>query len=397
MGVNECIIPQRNLSSMTIRELDKLLMRIRDRDAGAEEVARARELVQADTRLPEELREVALVEDIREDAVALLAVLGHEDGFGALMAEALLSESQEVQESSAQPQAQVLDLNEAMELELSKPFEWPVAEALASEAGHVDFAEAVLNALGMREELTASVGPPLRAEAGTVEVAGQVLERLEHRVLELPFAEALAAEAGDVELVGAVFEQLGLDVPALGIGGAIAEESGSIDLAAEVTASISEAGVTSSPKGLSEAIRAAAGDVDDLWPAIANAIAESDEVLPIREAVAYEAGDADLATRVMDAIERDSLGVVSELPPAANTGRWAFAAVVAIAAAAMVMFSVRLTIGELPSEPASQALQFAAAGELVVHDLEYSDNVQVFQVEGDEGAMIIWVDEEAVL
>ena len=42
-------------------------------------------------------------------------------------------------------------------------------------------------------------------------------------------------------------------------------------------------------------------------------------------------------------------------------------------------------------------LQFAAAGEVVVHELEYSENVQVFQVEGDEGAMILWVDEEAML
>ena len=401
---------------MTIHELDKLLMRIRDRDAGAEDIARARALVQADSRLPEELREIALVEDIREDAVALLAVLGHDDGFGALMSEALLSESIDSVDSSQPPEAQVLDLNEAMELELSRPFEWPLVEALSAEAGHVDIAGAVLKTLGMTDEMSVSVGLPLRAEAGAVEVAGQVLERLEQSAVLMPLAKAIAAEAGQVELVGAVFETLGLESPRFDVGAAIVEEAGDVDLAAQVRASIAgpaeatsntglgEAtsntglGEATSNTGLGEAIRAAAGDVDDLWPAIATSIAASEVgVLAIREAVAHEAGDADLVPRVMEAIERDSLGVMTELPPAANTGRWAFAAVATLAAAAMVMFGVRLTISELPLEPASPSLQFASAGELVVHDLQYSDNVQVFQVEGDEGAMIIWVDEEAVL
>ena len=38
---------------------------------------------------------------------------------------------------------------------------------------------------------------------------------------------------------------------------------------------------------------------------------------------------------------------------------------------------------------------FAHAGEVVVEDLSYGDDVQVLQTEGDEGAVILWVDEEA--
>jgi hypothetical protein len=319
---------------MTIHELDMLLIRIRDGEAGPEDVERARALVQTDSRLPEELREIALVEDIREDAVALLAVLGHDDGFGALMSEAIMSESFEPVEETG---AQVLDLNEAMEAELSRSFDWPLAEAIAF-------------------------------------------------------------EAGQVELVTAVFEVLGIDLQLLGIGGAIADEAGAIDVSGDVSDSISGVGELGLSTAIGDAIRASAGDVGELWPAIAREIAVVDVgSLPIREALAHEAGDADLVRDVMEAIERESLGVVAELPAPANTTRWGVAAVIAFAAAAMVMFGVRLTISELPVEPASPPLQFASAAEVVVHDLEYSDNVQVFQVQGDEGAMIIWVEEEAVL
>ena len=42
-------------------------------------------------------------------------------------------------------------------------------------------------------------------------------------------------------------------------------------------------------------------------------------------------------------------------------------------------------------------MRFAMAAEVIVEDLSYSDTVQVMQTEGDEGALIIWLDEEAVL
>jgi hypothetical protein len=38
---------------------------------------------------------------------------------------------------------------------------------------------------------------------------------------------------------------------------------------------------------------------------------------------------------------------------------------------------------------------FASADEVVVEELDYGADVTVFQAEGDEGAVIIWVDEEA--
>jgi hypothetical protein len=46
-----------------------------------------------------------------------------------------------------------------------------------------------------------------------------------------------------------------------------------------------------------------------------------------------------------------------------------------------------------PAVPAP--MQFASASEIIVDELEWSDTVQVMQTEGDEGALIIWVDEEA--
>ncbi|MBT3222377.1 MAG: hypothetical protein HN348_25165 [Proteobacteria bacterium] len=50
-----------------------------------------------------------------------------------------------------------------------------------------------------------------------------------------------------------------------------------------------------------------------------------------------------------------------------------------------------------PAVDPNKNLRFASSSEIVVHDLEYGDNIQVFQAEGDEGAMILWVEEEAVL
>ena len=142
---------------MTIHELDSLLMRIRDKEASNEDVRRARELVQIDERLPEELREIALVEDIREDAVALLAVLGHDDGFGALVGEALLSEVVEssVESNTEVHEAQVVDLAEAMEEELARPFPWPLAEALQADAGRVEVVDAVLESLELESGVSA--------------------------------------------------------------------------------------------------------------------------------------------------------------------------------------------------------------------------------------------------
>jgi len=301
-------------------------------------------------------------------------------------------------ESGEVVEGQVLDLNDAMEAELSRPFEWPLAQALAHEAGQVELAGAVLKTLGLVVGRTIPIANSLRDEAGAVEVADKVFDRIEENAFTMPIGSAIASEAGQVELVEAVFETLGIEETQLAVGVAIAEEAGAIDLASAVNDAITTEERFELSAGIGDAIRAAAGDVGDLWPAIVSEIA-GDEVgaTPLREALAHEAGEADLVHRVMDAIERDSLGVVTELPAPANTARWGFAAVIAFAAAAMVMFSVRLTISELPLEPVSPPLQFAAAGEMVVHDLEYSENVQVFQVEGDEGAMIIWVDEEAVL
>ena len=382
---------------MTLHELDSLLMRIRDDEATSDEVHRARALVQVDERLPEELRAVALVDDIREDAVALLAVLGHDDGFGALMSEALLSEAVSEPAVTTPPQdAQILDLADAMDDELARPFDWPLAKALRAEAGQLDVARTVLAKLDLEEGITAYLAQCIRSDAGDIDVAEQVVGAIDDRRRTTPLADAVATVAGRVDVVAAVFAKLDLPVHDLTLASVIADEAGQVSIAEATVERIRPTGEYHATS-LGTAIRAAAGDVQDVWQSVAQQIGSSNAEIPIRDAIVAEAGEVDVVHDVMAVVKRGSLGVVTELPEPANRPRWGVAAFVAVAAAALMMIGVRATVGELPMEVAPTPVQFAAAGEVVVHELEYSENVQVFQVEGDEGAVILWVDEEAVL
>ena len=52
--------------------------------------------------------------------------------------------------------------------------------------------------------------------------------------------------------------------------------------------------------------------------------------------------------------------------------------------------------GERLFEPAAE-LMFASSSEVQIVDLTFGDDVVVFQDEGDDGALILWVDDEEVL
>ena len=48
----------------------------------------------------------------------------------------------------------------------------------------------------------------------------------------------------------------------------------------------------------------------------------------------------------------------------------------------------------VPVSPEVPELVFASASDVVVEDLSFGDGVQVFQTEGDDGALVLWIEEE---
>lgn len=286
-----------------------------------------------------------------------------------------------------------------------------IAEAGAAEVGACELAAPVLTALG---EAPAPVAEALRAEAGRVELAGSVLASLGRSVL--PVAEAVRAEAGPVDLADAV--DLSLSPEAL---------AGVLDHQLDdVTHRLVAAAIHEDQRGdeltamadlgseLRSALRAEAGPVE-LWAAVAGDIGIADpehvegwDARLLGEALRAEAGSVDLADAVLREVRRTRpvqmpLAEVplESLPPRANRSTWALGGLLAVAVA---LFAVQLQgvlaplfqVGA-PGIEAVPELTFASADELVVEDLQYGEDVTVFQTEGDDGAVIIWVDEEAVL
>lgn len=318
--------------------LETLLMQLRDGPPDPSALARARALLVGDARIPEDVREIALTDpaEATEDAVGLLAVLGL-DELGLGLADALREEL----EAPADP-----DLDD----------EWaPIG-------------------LALRDGLV--------AEAAGVEVAGAVLRRL--RLADFAWgpvlADAVQAEAGVFDVADAVLAA---------VGGAEAP--------------------------VAAAVRAEAGEIDGIELTVARALEL--EVLPVREALLAEAGTApDVTDAVMDRIgaadamraaaksmpaggaapSRSSVGAPVDVPPPANDGwgfrqlrRWGVGLAVAAAALLSVVVAWQSTGGS------DESLVFAQAGDVVIEDLSTGDNVSVVQLEGDDGAVILWVDEEA--
>ncbi|MEZ4239688.1 MAG: hypothetical protein R3F59_26740 [Myxococcota bacterium] len=200
----------------------------------------------------------------------------------------------------------------------------------------------------------------LRAEAEGFEVAHAVMRRALAGGAAVDFAwgpviaEAVAQEAGQVEVAGAVHAVLG--APALApVAAAVLAHAGSVDVSGAVLAELGH------ERGLdvAAAVRAEAGSVD------------------VAEAVLFRLG-------------------FGALPAPANDARgWSFAGLALAAAALLSVVVSRLVVpvgvGPVPSE----ALVFAQAGDVVVEDLSYADDVVVFQTEGEQGVVILWLDEEA--
>ena len=362
--------------------LETLLERIRDGHATPDEIAHARDLVAGDARLPDELREVALTDtdDLPGDAVGLLAVLGADPLFGEALRDAVASDGVEVAgieeaDSAWQAIADVLReelqaVGEGFEVAdsvmMRLPPAWaygPVtAEAVLGEAGEVDVAGEAMAALGAAPSLVAEA---VAFEAGPVDVTAAVAAALGHAA-PLPVAEAVRAEAGEVDVAGSVLAQL--DEVALPLAEAVASEGGTVDVARAVLAQLDEA------------------------------------VLPIAEAVGEEAGEIDVVGDVFATLGLESKATRPTLPaavvappevPAAPANRgWALGAVV-MAAVALLVLGVTQTPGGVGGTMPGVASEivFAAAGDVVVEDLDYADDVVVMQAEGDEGAVILWMED----
>ena len=297
---------------MHLPTLDTLLLQIKEGDTSEALLVRAQTLLSTDERLPEELRNESLRDDPIATAVALLGVLGHDDGFG-------------------------LDLAAALAFELT--------------------------------ELDRSTGPIIEAQNRPSNESSDVITADMVEALEsdgLPIAPAVVAEAGDCDVAIKVMRQLGID-RALPLAAAIEALAGPVDVASHVMLELGHVPV------------------------------------PVAEAVRAEAGSIDIISDVMSRVRRTAVvpAAVIETPKPVNQSwmSWSF---VAIAAAMMLaVFSLQMLRGNGIQEIDNPGFQFASASEIVVDDLVYDEEafVQVIQDTDDQGeqALIIWVDDEAVL
>ena len=175
------------------------------------------------------------------------------------------------------------------------------------------------------------------------------------------------------------------------------EEAAHVDVAADVGAALGLPQVA-----VADAVRAEAGHVD-----VADGVfaALGLERLAVADAVHAEAGEVDVAGRVFAELGLTARPPVVEpaapMPLPVNDvrgfrwfGRRASWGAVALAAAALLA----VVVGRpwAPSVPPAEHVQFAQASEVVIEDLEYAEGVQVAQIEGAEGAVILWVDDGEV-
>ncbi|HHO49868.1 MAG TPA: hypothetical protein ENK18_03120 [Deltaproteobacteria bacterium] len=315
--------------------LKSLLFRIRDGRATPRELDAARALVLQDARLPEELRTIALLDpdEVASDAAGLLSILGLDD-LGATLAAAIAEEI----EGSPLREITIADLEE--------DDDWRSLASILREG--------------------------LRREAGSVEVAEGVLRRLAVAGWAWGpiLARAIQVEAGSVDVVDAVLRALSL-APAPPVAEAVAREAGTIEVTARVMAELS---LALAPP-VAEAVRAEAGSVDVV-----------DAVLG---ALALRARPQAVELERMPS----SVGSAPTPPRIANDRRaWATIGLAIAAAMLATMIGVAMPWGGSLEDG---QMTFAHAGEVVVEDLSYGDDVSVLQTEGDEGAVILWVDEEA--
>jgi len=416
--------------------LEKLLEHIRDGEATAEQIAEARELAAHDARLPEEIRSEVLIDadELVAVAVGLLAVLGSDD-FGDLLKEALFDEldiADDVMAAISAVTPPVADavrdeagdigidrgLGSASVLFTAETLEelgdlgLPIRDAVLAEAGHVDIAAAVMSKLDID---STGLADAIRAEAGDIDITAETLAALGD--LGLSVREAVVAEAGAIDIASSVFATIGGE--SLDFAAAVRTEAGTIDIAARVVTDIG-----GSVSDIREAVLAEAGEAPNVWMGVIEIIGARQTIVPEAPVIAFP-GEFTVSPAASGA---------HELPPpvpANNNSRWAYG-IGALLMAAIALIIVGLTqvipsstIGDNASIATNDGdrapnlehvipdrdggswtpeavlvptdMVFASAADVVVENLESGDDVVVMQMMGDDGAMILWVDEGEVL
>ncbi|MEO0605478.1 MAG: hypothetical protein AAF211_28870 [Myxococcota bacterium] len=207
------------------------------------------------------------------------------------------------------------------------------------------------------DDLGTLLADAIAHEAGPAEPIDEAALRDQGWTMGPQVAAAVLAEAGHVEIVRPVLAACGL-ATGLPIAAAVRSEAGSIDVTPQLRDAIP-------------------------WPHV-----------NVATAVRAEAGSIDVVARVMEAIARPSVIAAprSEIARPANDTR-AFAAVGLVLAAAVALF-VSLAGIETTPDASLPTLAFAHADEVVVEDLTSDTDVLVLQGGGQDGALILWVDEE---
>lgn len=253
-----------------------------------------------------------------------------------------------------------------------------------------DPAEAETDAVGLLALLGADDEPGLIAAAVREEsgpFAADVDDNWEP--IGQALREGLVAEAAGFEIADVVVRRLPMAGFSWGpiLAEAVAVEAGSADLADDVLATLDLQRLAP----LASALAAEAGQIDVVGAVMAALAGELPLTgAPVGDAVRAEAGTVDIVPAVMAVVDPTPV----KLPKASNNNRgWSFGLVV-MAAVALLTIAVGRLATPLGSVVDS-GLMFANAGDVVVEDLSYADNVQVFQTEGDQGAVILWLDEEA--
>lgn len=372
---------------MTDPALLQLLREIRDGTATPEGLARAKALAAAELRLPEGIRQGVLEDQPAAEAAGLLELLDGGDSLLAELAEAVR------QEAGVGPGVQVDDAWAGVGLALG--------QAVAAECGDIEVSTQVLAVL--------------RAEAGGV-------------FAEVPVADAVRALAGEADVGDDVMARLdGAWVSAmLDNELAPADRQVAVRRLLEATsARVEMTALADLGRDLRGAVAASAGDTPPLWEGVARAVGIADpnevpgwEMVPLADAVRVEAGDVVVAEAVMATIRRQAVIEAIRLPDPQVEGResavspssgrprevlprffipgWGGFAI----AAAAALVAVLLRQGWSPTEletvvpVGTEEIAFAMPDEIVIEDLSFADDVTVFQAEGDEGALIIWIDDE---
>ena len=273
-------------------------------------------------------------------------------------------------------------------------------------AAELEQVRALLDAFAWSDVSLASA---LADEAAGIDITGAVLDELGVEIE--PIADAVIETAGAVDVADAVMAALG-DGDSLPMTAAIHDEAGAFDAAASILAALE----LDSGAPVAEAVRDEAGRVEIVAGVMASIEAE---VAPVGQAVRDEAGVIDIADAVMASLAAPAamptaVTTAPSTPVAANnTARW----LVGMLAAAMVAMVLGLGgyLGGVTSTAGSGGMQiaatdgdtdvlpgmvpelaFASASEVQIEDLSFGDDVVVFQDEGDDGALILWVDEEVL-